>query len=96
MSKKFKADQIECVCEKLPNGGIDHHGCQIHTVELVQYPQPPDSLFISHGRISHPASRQEDCLECIDVQIFWYKELKKAGGISKFKKKLENDILKNS
>lgn len=46
-------------------------------------------LFISHGRVTHPAEERYDCLDCIDVEIEYLKALKRAGGVTKFLKQLK-------
>ena len=48
-----------------------------------------DDLTICHGNICHGFNSKDDCVECIEVNIFWYKELKRAGGITKFTEKLK-------
>jgi len=52
-----------------------------------------DNLMISHGKVTHPASKRDDCIECIDVQIEYFKDIRKAGGVTKFVKQLEKEVL---
>lgn len=47
-----------------------------------------DKLMISHGKITHDADYRWDCLDCIEVEIEYLKELKKAGGQTKFIEKI--------
>ena len=43
-----------------------------------------NELIISHGDIEHNINKKDDCMECIEVQLEYYQEIKKAGGITKF------------
>ncbi len=45
--------------------------------------------MISHGHITHTFDARDDCLLCIDVQIEYLQELKKAGGKTKFLEQLK-------
>jgi hypothetical protein len=38
ISKEEHFDKKECLCEKLPNGGLNAHGCKIHTAKWTGQP----------------------------------------------------------
>jgi len=49
----------------------------------------PTELFIAHGNTTHSFASRFDCLTCIDIEIDWLYELKKAGGQTRLLEKLE-------
>jgi len=49
-------------------------------------------IMVSHGMVIHSLEECDDCLECLDVQIEYYKAIRKAGGMKKFVKQLKEEI----
>ena len=45
-----------------------------------------NKLMMSHGEVTHPFIEKNDCMECIDKELKFYKAIKKAGGISNLTK----------
>jgi len=54
----------------------------------------PTELYIAHGNTTHSFASRFDCLTCIDIEIDWLYELKKAGGQTRLLEKLEEDLRK--
>ena len=46
-------------------------------------------IMISHGMVTHSLETRLDCLACIEVEIEFLQDIKKAGGQTKFIEKLE-------
>ena len=45
-------------------------------------------IWIAHGTVNHSYTDRLDCLYCINVEIEYLQEIKKAGGQTKFIEKL--------
>jgi hypothetical protein len=50
------------------------------------------NIMISHGEITHPLKDVDNCPDCIQVQIDYYKALKKYGGVKGLVKYLKKEI----
>ncbi|MEK6879280.1 MAG: hypothetical protein AABY22_06700 [Nanoarchaeota archaeon] len=46
-----------------------------------------DKVMISHGKITHFLAKRLDCMSCIKVELWYLRQIQKAGGQTKF---LEN------
>lgn len=46
--------------------------------------QPDRTISVSHGRTTHPIEDQHDCMECLDCEIEFLEDMRKAGGKTKF------------
>ena len=49
-------------------------------------------LMVSHGKVTHSIQGCHDCVFCLEIEIEYLKELKKAGGKKKFIKQLKKKL----
>ena len=49
-------------------------------MDMSREDQKKKELWISHGGKDHSYADRHDCMECINIEIEYLQELKKAGG----------------
>jgi len=64
--------------------------------EMIEEISTKKRLIITHGDIEHSVEDKYDCMQCIEDEIEFLKDMKKAGGITKFEQKVLKELEKNS
>lgn len=51
--------------------------------------------WVSHGSTTHSMEKRLDCLDCIDTELEFLQDVKKAGGVTNLIKQLKKEVKNN-